>query len=316
MRVSKSLIKKLTFITLSLFVILLIKVCSSEFYNKSTAYQENVFAQKNERLLTFYVEADSDTGITSYFSQELNGNFRQGLEYRHINSVTIKVDDTMIPLEDALRDNVVSETDILSYALQDAQHGICEMSYESYHGLNHFTFIYPECDVRIIYDVLETPSGGQHFISQLIFYDSDISLLSPSLNFYDEATGELLVQEDWGLSFEVTQVENTGMTIQCKQSGGMQIGQLRATAYFLTGQDSILQRVDDTNGEMPHLDILLDTDADTMLTFDWLDVYGALPRGEYKIGIAINDIYNKEDVHPLMQNFHDQQNYYISFTIP
>ena len=44
-----------------------------------------------------------------------------------------------------------------------------------------------ECDIRIIYDVLETPNGDQHFISQLVFYDSDECLLSPSMNFYDDS---------------------------------------------------------------------------------------------------------------------------------
>ena len=41
-----------------------------------------------------------------------------------------------------------------------------------------------------------------------------------------------------------------------------------------------------------------------------------IPTGTYTIGIAIEDIYDRENVHPLMRNYRDWQNYYLTFTIP
>lgn len=316
MYVFKIFTRRIFITTLSLLTILLLSGCSQTAYNENPTEPENISFRDNERLFIFRVENDPDSGVTSYSAKDLNGNFNHGLEYRNVSNININVDDMMIPLADALRDNAISETDILCYALQDAQHGICELSCESYQGLNHFTFIYPECDIRIIYDVLETPNGDQHFISQLVFYDSDECLLSPSMNFYDEATGELLVQEDWGLSLEITQVTSTGMTIACSQSGGMQIGQLNATSYFLTNEDSTIQRLDNTSGAMPEINTSLEMDGSTSLILEWSDIYGEIPTGTYTIGIAIEDIYDRENVHPLMRNYRDWQNYYLTFTIP
>lgn len=316
MYVPKPIIRKHIFIVLSILAVFQLSGCDSAANSPRNTNQPDAIAvEGNECHFAFSVQKDADAGITTFSSDELNGNFNHGLEYRDISNVTVEIDDAMIPLEEALRGGLISEIDIFSRVRQDAKDGFCSENCESYLGLNHFTYSYPECDIRIIYDILETPSGEQHLISQLIVFDPVESLLSTYVNFYDKQTGEMLTQEDWGLSFQITQVTNSGMTIQCTQSGGMQIGQLKATAYFLTtGDNSGIP--DSAGGMMPPLEAALEMNGCTTLTIEWEDYYGALQSGDYKICISIFDLYDEEDVHPLMQDYHDWQNYEISFTVP
>ena len=53
----------------------------------------------------------------------------------------------------------------------------------------------------------------------------------------------------------------------------------------------------------------------TELSFDFTQIYGALPAGDYELTFQMVDCYNPSEVPPLMRNFHDNQWYSIGFSI-
>ena len=50
-------------------------------------------------------------------------------------------------------------------------------------------------------------------------------------------------------------------------------------------------------------------------TIRWEDLYGTLPKGTYRMDLHIQDDYEKSQLHPLQEKFHDNQRYWVSFDI-
>ena len=265
--------------------------------------------------LRLSVSFDKGADYVEYTSDELGGNFSEKLIYNfNIASVTIDIDGQSMPLNEALRDGFITEEEIFCNARLDAREGFCEETYESLNGLTNFTFAYPDYNLRLLYDIYESPSGEQRLISQMVVYEKDTGL-APCHLFVDDETGEIYDLEDWGLSFEITEVSPTGMTIRCTHSGGQQIGQLEATGYCLASNGLFLLLNDGFEFSPPMDNVVLKEDDVTEFTLDWAEPYGQLSSGEYRIMLYVHDVYDESQKHPLMRNFYDTQIYNLDFTV-
>lgn len=287
----------------------------------ATETTQTTEAAAPHRHLSISLEVDKDADTKVFDSEELNGNFLYTMQYHKVNNVTISIDGETYPLETALAKGAVNEEDIFYFARQDARARICEMEVESVLGVSNFYFHYPEYSLRLIYDVNETPDGSQHLISEFHVYARELPgkleqyELLPCGHFYDPESGEALDREDWGLTFEVQQASTTEVTITCTQSGGQQIGQLAVKYYYLFENDGPALKKAEEAKSASFETIPLETDGATTFTIDWTDWYGTLPSGSYFLLLDVYDLFDPDQVHPLMVDFHDWQQYSVFFAI-
>lgn len=292
----------------------------------STEYQMEQQSQINpteqssveqfERHLKISLTVDEDPyscKSTKFSSNEMGGNFTEGLNCMDVRDVKITIDGEVLPLETALSQNIVNEEDIFYFARKDARNGICEEIYESELGLTHFTYIYPEYALRLIYDVYETPDGQQHLISDIEISPPD-NYAPTYTAFYNDGIVRYDL-EDWGLDFSVKNVTATGLTLTTTQSGGQQIGELKVRAYFILAKSG--PPLDKLNGtrESEYTDIAISMNGTTETTIDWTDTFGPLPVGDYYLDLSIKDYYDESSVHPLMRDYYDEQDYFVDFNI-
>ena len=284
--------------------------------NSQTSSQESTTIT-TAQTLNMKVCVDSEA-LSSFHSEETGGNFPYGVKYHRTNDVTIDLNGVNMKLEDALHDNLITEEDIFYYARKDAKNGFCEQTVESNHGVSHFTFAYPEFNLRLIYDVFEAPDGEQHLISDMSIYIPYIDHIGYTLGAYtdfrDPETGVYLNREDWGLEFEVIEASSTGISLTCTQSGGQQIGALFIDGYEPGSEMFIVERLDG-NPYVGEYTLDIQMEGSTEISIDWNDVYGELPGGEYQLNLHIFDKFTEDQVHPLMDDFHDWQVYTVPFTI-
>lgn len=268
-----------------------------------------------EPILNISVVSDLSVTGERFSKEDLNGNFTHGLSYHNVTDVTIELDGAVLALEEAFQTGALTEEEIFTFARQDAKQGFCVEEFKSRNGLTHFTYRYPNYNLRLIYDVYETPDGQQHLICDMAIYPPSGVILGEYLDFYDEETGERLDREDWGLTLEAAQVSATGITINCTQSGGQQVGELRTSYFLLAHANSFVQRLSGS-AEIPSFDFAFQMDGTTQLQLDWTDSYGTLPSGDYVLWLYVNDIFDESQLHPLMRDYHDLQIYPVAFSIP
>lgn len=299
------------------FLLLFVSGCAPKSAEETISVAETEDAQAKPLLnLTVLVNEDANTVFSL---EETGGNFPYGVKYHRTNDVTIDLNGVSMKLEDALHDNLITEEDLFYYARKDARNGFCKQTVESNHGVSHFTFAYPEFNLRLIYDVFEAPDGEQYLISDMSIYIPYIDHIGYTLGAYtdfrDPETGAYLDWEDWGLEFEVTEASSTGISLKCTQSGGQQIGALFIDGYGLGSEMFIVERLDGKPYEGEYtLDIQME--GSTEASIDWADVYGELPGGEYQLVLHIFDKFTESQFHPLMDDFRDWQVYSVPFTIP
>lgn len=267
-----------------------------------------------ERRLLIFVELDEERKFTTIKSDELGGNFSEDINYLGFSSVTIDIDGDTHPLEDAIRDGLITVEEIFAYARIDARNGICGEKYTSKNGLAYFTYSYPEFDIRLTYDVYETPDGKQHLINDLGIYQTGATPYSR----YEDENGDRIDMEDWGLEFSVIEATPTSITLQCTQSGGQHIGDLVTTNY------EILQKgiwaepayVDGVQAPFEYQeDVTIAQNTTSTYTFDWTGIYQPLEKSDYAFYLYIEDQYDESDFHPLMRNFVDRLCFRIDFSI-
>lgn len=244
--------------------------------------------------------------------EDLGGNMDGPLIYNELRNVTIELDGVVKALEHAIRDGDISLAEIFTYARADAENGFCEISIRSKNGLSSFLYSYPEYDLKLIYDVYETPDGENHLISDMALYKPGGEIPRIYLNESDK----ILDLEDWGISLEVVETSADGITLSCTQSGGQQIGTLSAYAFRLIQDGKYMSALDgDTTTSYEIPETALSANSSTEFTIDWKDIYGTLSPGKYVIRVIVKDIYEESQVHPLMRNFYDVQHYQIAFTV-
>lgn len=241
------------------------------------------------------------------------GNY-DSVSYLGISDVTIDIDGTTRKLADALQDGSVTVDQLIAAARQDAVLGFCREGVTSENGLAEFTYYYGDYRLHYVYDVYETPDGRKHLIKDFTIYNS----YSAPVNFgyhYDEE-GNPIDYEDWGLTFQVSNVDSAALTVVCTQSGGQQFGTLQLNEIYLrkinpdTLQWESLE--DDYTRACEGTDLTMG--GTTELTLEFTEAH-ALPAGDYCVVMQFLDCYNPEDVPSLMRKYHDRQWYTVEFTI-
>lgn len=284
---------------------------------QTTAVQSE---EQGQMLRLGVVLAPEETGLgfkKALMEENTSDSFNQVSIYLGIAQASWEVDGQEVPLEEALAQGKVTQEEIAYCAQMDARNGFCEETQETRNGLTHFTYRYPDFNLRVVNDVYVTPDGGQDRIRHTAIYPNrPDQRVGPYTNFYDPVTGDRTDWEDWGLKFEMEQVSPTQMKILCTQSEGQQIGQLAVKWYSLYNRQGFVQEKDpQASGQSPEYVVALNHNGQTVFTIDWEDAYGPLPAGTYWLTLNVIDEFDEKDVHPLMQDFHDWQAYDISFTI-
>lgn len=258
---------------------------------------------------------ESTKSFSSFPPEELDWKLDFPLSYTGLDNVTIEINGKHKALEKAIRYGNISIEEISLYARLDAKIGVCTETYTSENGLTKFLYSYPEFDLKLVNDVYETPDGKQHLIRDIALYCKGGE--TPRI-YTDPNTGAILDKEDWGISFSVVTATPTDIAIQCSQTNGQHVGEL-VTEYFYivtADKDPISQQGDQNDYTQSTQRIVLHNNANTDFEIDWETIYGELPPGDYKLWLQIKDVYDIEDLHPLMKNYYDRQVYWIDFTIP
>lgn len=272
--------------------------------------------QESGPALKLSVVEDPQAEYDTLLEENTESSFTKVSIRSGIAQANIELDGETLSLADALESGRITQEEIAYLARLDARNGYCEQTHATRNGLTHFTYQYPTFNLRIVYDVYVTPDGGEDLINHITIYPvRDNEILGPYVDFYDPVTGERTDLEDWGLTFSLITTSPTGATIECQQTGGQQIGQLSVDWYFLSNEAGFLTRLDES-ASSPTCGVNLNMDGDTTITLDWTDVYGQLPSGTYRLTLNIVDHFDEADVHPLMQDYHDWQQYTIDFSIP
>lgn len=275
-----------------------------------------------QRLQFSVVEAE-DPGYTVISQEELGEKNDTEIAYGDLTEVNLTWDGETIPLAQAIREEKLTVPEIFAFARLDAQNGFCQESYTSEHGLTHFCYTYPEWELRITYDIYETPDAKQTLIDELYVYNISEGYHNVSYIYVDEGSqwGYFLDREDWGLTFEAANVTPTQITVNYTQQQSQEVGELTLDSYMLFPMDGeadpdrgpnyvVMSRMD-----TPGLPISLSSDGSGQFTIDWGDTAGALEPGEYYLKVSVSDNFDPAQVHPLIEKFHDKQSYHIVFTV-
>lgn len=287
---------------------------------RETALPEDETAS-GQKLQFSVIEAEEYGHYTAFSKEELGGNTDAELTYSRLTEVNVNVNGTVLPLAEAIRSGKLTVPEIYAFARMDAQNGFCEETYTSEHGLTHFTYIYDECALNMAYDVYETPNGKQTLIEEIHIYSIPNNSVYYDIDhiYVDEESewGYFLDREDWGLTFMVSSVLPTQITIDYTQQQGQEVGELLLEDYMLYsgvpgGDSEVLAVSRQGTGEFP---IHIQSDVSGQITIAWLDMAGALEAGEYYVRVTVSDNYDEANVHPLIVKYHDKQSYYIPFSI-
>lgn len=268
------------------------------------------------RLQISLVE-DESVNFVTIPPEQLGGNWDGEITYFHVKDVAVLLDGEYVKLEDAIRDGKITVEELCAYARIDARKGACRRVSKSKHGLAHFTYRYPDFDLCMTYDIYETPDGRMHLISEFGIYQVG-AIVESSYTDISTPYQYDLDREDWGLRFEPLKAKASGITLQCTQKGGQQLGELEINYYRIYRQDTyeavpIRDGINSVEQYSPLPAICMGGTCE--LSIDWKKIYGKLEPGSYLMCLNVRDRYNKLKVHPLNQNFHDEQPYWVSFTI-
>ena len=293
---------------------LLLSACAGgNISTEATSTAQELYVDSGQMLK---LSVQKDTENTQQFStDELGGNFNRGLLYRRVRDVTIDIDGEDIPLEAALAQGQITEAALWYYCQQDARNGFCQEEWGSRLGLSWVTFDYGDYSVVMAKDIYETPDGQQHLISSMKVHDPQNGKYSEPIygSYYDEETYQRIDREDWGVIFEILEITPESVTVRTTQSGGQQIGVLNITLLNIYGN---IDYVASTGGADAFERIPLKMDDMTEFTINWSDTYGQLNAGEYRLAFEVTDVYESEDVHPLMRDYYDIQVYEVEISIP
>ena len=301
--------KSYIFVAFFVAICLLTASCGVESpATESTATTEQPLADENKLWLD--ISAEYSTEWRSKYAT-VPGSDRQ-LEYAGLEDPKIKIDGEYIPLAEAVETGLITPEEILMYARLDAAAGNCKEDYLSKRGLNRFYYRYKRYLVTAVHDVYETPDGKQHLISSVKICDPG-GETGLSHAYYDE-NHKPLDLEDWGITFELVSCDANGVVLRFEQTGGQHIGELVLYMYMILSEaDGVFidPIVEHNPYEVPVPYMTIANNAVTEYRLDWEQEYGSLPSGTYRILLTLEDRYDPEQVHPLMVNYRDMQDYWI-----
>lgn len=245
-----------------------------------------------------------------FSAEELNGQYDGSLVYS-MDAVTILIANDNIPLEEAIRLGKVTVEGLTADAITDERNGFCKKTSSTYHGLTTWTFTYPEYKFAITDDIFQAPNGNEYPIKSFYILGPDERMSGTPLLLEGEGADPAypLDREDWGLDIQVSKVDDSGILLSIAQSGGQQIGQLIAEEYWLynTDTDEWLNLGTRIN---PSVLIPEGGVEDLYIVFDT-----PIEPGNYVMYVVVLDDYDHELCHPLIQKFHDEQRYFLSFSL-
>lgn len=313
-------------IVLIILVVILVIMVAAVFFGLGKQYQQTLMLDvepttamemrnpavqlEDERMLRIDLCHAKEKISKSFTPEDLNGNSSMTVQYLDVENVSIEIDHEPYHLEDAIREGRIHTEELAAYARIDARNGLCEELTRSDHSLTSYIYRYPNYDLEITYDIFKSPDGREHNIKKL--------MLCPNA-FYTDCTytedGIDIKREDWGISFQIEEVDRTGITLTCTQRKGQQLGDLVAIQFNLQDatERNLLPLLSDA--ETGKMKLELNRNGSTQIVIDWEKVYGKLSSGEYVLCLSVMDVYNKDTVHPLMENFTDNQTYHIFFEI-
>lgn len=274
-----------------------------------TATAPEKLTVSGNQSLRMEAEAEDGAEHTAIFPAGSGSDCRTELHYVDVCDVRVEVDGTVYYLEDAMREERISLEQIYAYSRIDARFGSCETFTKVRNGLTFLVFRYPEYELRFTYDYDSLPDGEHRLVNELYI----------SKNRYDVNSGDnRVVQEDWGVTFEVREVNSSSITLRCTQSGGQQLGELVVDLFFIDSvrEEASLPRLDgDTDIDAYQPRTIISRDAVSEITLDWTEIYGELSPGDYLMSLRVKDAYDPADTHPVMSKFESRQSYTIAFAV-
>lgn len=274
-----------------------------------TATAPEKLTVSGNQSLRMEAEAEDGAEHTAIFPAGSGSDFRTELHYVDVRDVRVEVDGTVYYLEDAMREERISLEQIYAYSRIDARFGSCETFTKVRNGLTFLVFRYPEYELRFTYDYDSLPDGEHRLVNELYI----------SKNRYDVNSGDnRVVQEDWGVTFEVREVNSSSITLRCTQSGGQQLGELVVDLFFIDSvrEEASLPRLDgDTDIDAYQPRTIISRDTVSEITLDWTEIYGELSPGDYLMSLRVTDAYDPADTHPVMSKFESRQSYTIAFAV-
>lgn len=274
-----------------------------------TAPEKLTVSLHGNQSLRMEAEAEDGAEHTAIFPAGSESDCRTELHYVDVCDVRVEVDGTVYYLEDAMREERISLEQIYAYSRIDARLGYCETFTKVRNGLTFLVFRYPEYELRFTYDYDSLPDGEHRLVNELYI----------SKNRYDVNSGDnRVVQEDWGVTFEVREVNSSSITLRCTQSGGQQLGELVVDLFFIDSvrEKASLPRLDgDTDIDSYQPRTIISRDTVSEITLDWTEIYGELSPGDYLMSLRVTDAYDPADTHPVMSKFESRQSYTIAFAV-
>lgn len=270
---------------------------------------------EDHRRLRIDLEVDENAPYAEFTPEDLGGKAEMPLTYNGVTNVSVEVEGEVMHLEDAIREGKITLEEILAYARIDHRNGLCQERTQTSHSLTTFIYRYPKFDLRVVYDIYKSPDGKEHLIKDMDICDNAYEIYTA----YSDDDGNSLSREDWGLALEPVSATHTSVTLRCTQAGGQQIGDLVTDIYWLDTPDgeSLPRRPE--LGESASVDqypkITIPRDAVTEITIDWTDIYGEILSGTYTLDLHLKDVFEPDQVHPLMEDYTDSQHYQVAFTI-
>lgn len=268
-------------------------------------------AKQADRNLLISVTDDWTGGFTTIPLEY--GKYRQ-IKWLNLDNVTIQIGGVSMKLEDAIQKGYSSVDQIIADARKDASLGICHEVAKSQNGLTEFFYFYPEFNLHYVYDIYETPDGKKHLIVDFLIYETGSE---PNFTYTWNENGEPIDYEDWGLCFDISEVNASSISIFCSQCGGQQFGELYVETSWLQKKNpntlELVQPLDLEQDPIPTTKLAME--GTTELSVDFATLYGNLPTGNYVLALEIIDRYDKEEIPSLMRKYHDSQWYYLEFTI-
>lgn len=277
---------------------------------KTTAPEKLTVSLSDGQYLRIEVEVEYGEKHTEILSAGSGSNCRTEIHYVDVCDVRIEVDGMVYYLGDAIREELISLEQIYAYSRIDARLGYCETFTKVRNGLTFLVFRYPEYELRFTYDYYFLPDGEHRLVNELYI----------SQNRYDvNSSANRVVQEDWGVSFEVSEANSSSITLRCTQSGGQQLGELITDFFYIEsvrdqGSIHVLNDLVDIDSYQQKKVIPRGTVSE--ITLDWTDIYGELSSGDYLMSLKVRDVYDPTDTLSLMSKFETRQSYTIPFVIP
>ena len=271
------------------------------------------YQQPVEGRIELSVTVDEEAGFREITEEELGGNF-PGITYLNLSEVTVDIRGKAVPLEDAIRDGLVTVEQIIAQAKEDVRSRKCVLKYNTDLGLTEFIYCYrDQYDLKVRYDIFECSDGKQYLLNDFfVTAPGRAKNLSVGYVVYENGEYNKLKYEDWGLEFSVVEVTPTGMTLSYNQEGGVMTGDLSLNWFHIYQDNNMVkEKAEQTSEPIP-----IETNTTgTELTLNWEDLCGELPAGDYTLYLYIYDNFIPSEVHPLIQNYCDNQYFPVDFSV-